>query len=77
MCSQVARKAKRAEIFKRAEKFAKEYQDQERDEIRYDETANRIQQQFNKIYQEFVMLGVKPLIFLRVSYYFGLKSRPL
>ena len=77
MCSQVARKAKRAEIFKRAEKFAKEYQDQERDEIRYDETANRIQQQFNKIYQEFVMLGVKPLIFLRVCCYFGLKSRPL
>ena len=35
-CSQVARKAKRAEIFKRAEKFAKEYQDQERDEIRCD-----------------------------------------
>ena len=32
--SQVARKAKRADIFKRAEKFAKEYQDQERDEIR-------------------------------------------
>ena len=31
---QVARKAKRADIFKRAEKFAKEYQDQERDEIR-------------------------------------------
>ena len=34
ICIQVARKAKRAEIFKRAEKFAKEYQDQERDEIR-------------------------------------------
>ena len=33
--AQVARKAKRADIFKRAEKFAKEYQDQERDEIRY------------------------------------------
>ena len=32
---QVARKAKRADIFKRAEKFAKEYQDKERDEIRY------------------------------------------
>ena len=32
--AQVARKAKRADIFKRAEKFAKEYQDQERDEIR-------------------------------------------
>ena len=30
----VARKHKRAEIFKRAEKYAKEYQDQERDEIR-------------------------------------------
>ena len=29
---QVARKAKRADIFKRAEKFAKEYQDKERDE---------------------------------------------
>ena len=37
ICSsvQVARKAKRADIFKRAEKFAKEYQDKERDEIRY------------------------------------------
>ena len=41
ICSQVARKAKRAEIFKRAEKFAKEYQDQERDEIRYESTANK------------------------------------
>ena len=30
----VARKHKRATIFKRAEKYAKEYQDQERDEIR-------------------------------------------
>ena len=28
--AQVARKAKRADIFRRAEKFAKEYQDQER-----------------------------------------------
>ena len=33
--SQVARKAKRVDIFKRAEKFAKEYQDKERDEIRW------------------------------------------
>ena len=40
--SQVARKAKRAEIFKRAEKFAKEYQDQERDEIRCVNIANKI-----------------------------------
>ena len=32
---QVARKAKRADIFKRAEKFAKEYQDKERNEIRF------------------------------------------
>ena len=31
---QVARKANRADIFKRTEKFAKEYQDQERDDIR-------------------------------------------
>ena len=31
----VARKHKRATIFKRAEKYAKEYQDQERDEIRF------------------------------------------
>ena len=76
MCSQVARKAKRAEIFKRAEKFAKEYQDQERDEIRYDETANRIQQQFNRIYQELVMLGVKPLIYVRVSFFFWFKVSP-
>ena len=32
---QAARKAKRADIVKRDEKFAKEYQDQERDETRY------------------------------------------
>ena len=32
---QIARKAKRVDIFKRAEKFAKEYQDKERDEIRW------------------------------------------
>ena len=38
----MARKAKRAEIFKRAEKFAKEYQDQERDEIRCDNIVNKI-----------------------------------
>ena len=31
----VARKHKRVTIFKRAEKYAKEYQDQERDEIRF------------------------------------------
>ena len=31
----IARKQKRSVIFKRAEKYAKEYQDQERDEIRY------------------------------------------
>merc|ERR1712061_301644 len=39
--SKVARKAKRAEIFKRAEKFAKEYQDQERDEIRLRREARK------------------------------------
>merc|ERR1712025_804898 len=32
--AKVDRKAKRVEIFKRAEKYAKEYRDQERDEIR-------------------------------------------
>ena len=32
--AKVARKARRVEIFKRAEKYAKEYQEQERDEIR-------------------------------------------
>merc|ERR1711970_1476279 len=37
----VARKAKRADIFKRAEKFAKEYQDQERDEIRLRREARK------------------------------------
>merc|ERR1712046_449795 len=39
--SKVARKAKRAEIFKRAEKYAKEYQDQERDEIRLRREARK------------------------------------
>merc|ERR1712037_835537 len=39
--SKVARKAKRADIFKRAEKFAKEYQDQERDEIRLRREARK------------------------------------
>ena len=34
----VARKHKRATIFKRAEKYAKEYQDQERDEIRCEQS---------------------------------------
>merc|ERR1719283_384534 len=34
-------KAKRVEIFKRAEKFAKEYQDQERDEIRLRREARK------------------------------------
>jgi len=37
----VARKAKRADIFKRAEKFAKEYQDVERDEIRLRREARK------------------------------------
>merc|ERR1712192_247562 len=37
----VARKHKRATIFKRAEKFAKEYQDQERDEIRLRREARK------------------------------------
>jgi len=37
----VARKHKRAEIFKRAEKYAKEYQDQERDEIRLRREARK------------------------------------
>ena len=32
--AKVARKARRVEIFKRAQKYAKEYQEQERDEIR-------------------------------------------
>ena len=32
--AKVDRRKKRVEIFKRAEKYAKEYQDQERDEIR-------------------------------------------
>ena len=32
--TKIARKQKRSVIFKRAEKYAKEYQDQERDEIR-------------------------------------------
>merc|ERR1712243_181340 len=35
------RRVKRAEIFKRAEKFAKEYQDQERDEIRLRREARK------------------------------------
>jgi 60S ribosomal protein uL30 len=39
--SKVARKAKRHDIFKRAEKFAKEYQDQERDEIRLRREARK------------------------------------
>merc|ERR1712083_629018 len=39
--SKVARKAKRADIFKRAEKFAKEYQDKERDEIRLRREARK------------------------------------
>merc|ERR1711983_745570 len=37
----VARKHKRATIFKRAEKYAKEYQDQERDEIRLRREARK------------------------------------
>merc|ERR1712058_179559 len=37
----VARKHKRATIFKRAEKFAKEYQDQEKDEIRLKREAKK------------------------------------
>merc|ERR1712112_560826 len=37
----VDRRVKRAEIFKRAEKFAKEYQDQERDEIRLRREARK------------------------------------
>merc|ERR1712029_197911 len=37
----VARKHKRATIFKRAEKYAKEYQDQERDEIRLKREAKK------------------------------------
>merc|ERR1711997_1447185 len=39
--AKVARKAKRADIFKRAEKVAKEYQDQERDEIRLRREARK------------------------------------
>eukprot|EP00092_Neocalanus_flemingeri_P009802 GFUD01010562.1.p1 GENE.GFUD01010562.1~~GFUD01010562.1.p1 ORF type:complete len:244 (+),score=59.25 GFUD01010562.1:70-801(+) len=37
----IARKHKRATIFKRAEKYAKEYQDQERDEIRLRRDARK------------------------------------
>jgi large subunit ribosomal protein L7e len=33
--SKLARKAKRVEAFKRAEQYTKEYQNKERDEIRY------------------------------------------
>merc|ERR1712117_782395 len=39
--AKVDRKKKRVEIFKRAEKFAKEYQDQERDEIRLRREARK------------------------------------
>merc|ERR1712099_190115 len=39
--AKVARKARRVEIFKRAEKYAKEYQDQERDEIRLKRDAKK------------------------------------
>merc|ERR1711920_648058 len=39
--SKVARKAKRAEIFKRAEKFAKEYRERERDELRLAREAKK------------------------------------
>merc|ERR1739836_50419 len=39
--AKVDRKKKRVEIFKRAEKFAKEYQDQERDEIRLKREARK------------------------------------
>jgi len=57
----VARKHKRATIFKRAEKYAKEYQDQERDEIRFAST---------KIIQFFDVLGatwIDSLLDLKVS----------
>jgi hypothetical protein len=37
----VARKAKRVEIFKRAEKYAKEYQDEERQEIKLKRDAKK------------------------------------
>merc|ERR1712055_1044797 len=39
--AKVARKAGRVEIFKRAEKYAKEYQEQERDEIRLKRDAKK------------------------------------
>jgi len=39
--AKVDRKAKRVDIFKRAEKYAKEYQDQERDEIRLKREAKK------------------------------------
>merc|ERR1711872_839001 len=39
--AKVDRRVKRAEIFKRAEKFTKEYQDQERDEIRLRREARK------------------------------------
>merc|ERR1712013_415082 len=57
----VARKHKRATIFKRAEKYAKEYQDQERDEIRFASI---------KIIQFFDILGttwIDSLLDLKVS----------
>merc|ERR1712058_102147 len=39
--NKIAKKAKRVEIFKRAEKFAKEYQDKELDEIRLKREAKK------------------------------------
>jgi len=39
--AKVDRRKKRVEIFKRAEKYAKEYQDQERDEIRLKREAKK------------------------------------
>merc|ERR1712059_132874 len=44
--AKVDRKAKRVNIFKRAEKYAKEYQDQERDEIRLQRKAKKVLQLF-------------------------------
>merc|ERR1711962_1396273 len=63
----VARRAKRVDIFKRAEKYVKEYRDAERDELRLTRGINQVAPKVRKVLQLFRLRQINNGVFIKLN----------
>merc|ERR1711962_1520700 len=63
----VARRAKRVDIFKRAEKYVKEYRDAERDELRLTWGINQVAPKVKKVLQLFRLRQINNGVFVKLN----------